>query len=373
MARSRIRIPNFLRGLNRLMLFRRGRVHVKYAFTFEELERRAEQGLLFRLAKKGSRLRPIPMGPKEIADWQFLISAWSESKVTRRGTRYFPPTPPFTVYEFREGKLRPLRSNPYYTEIRERATAMVRRNENVGRTTAEMNRRRVMVLEEMILQKERQIRDLEKRKPSPAKKTVQRWALLSHNQKLYNLHSSIVAVHRLQLFRLEQMKTYLSRNTQGEVARREAVRAVDAAMEGVTRKKESAEREERAVRQRINLLTHFPKVARVDKGKIDRYIREMEKKAEARNLAEAKWIEAGSPERKKPHMLELQRAQTQLQYWTAFHTLTTEYWKAYQKYGTTLSKLQVDDIQRGLRQGQEKMAELRREVVRILDAQGAQS
>lgn len=337
--RIEIPIPAFLKNLDSVQFARYGRIHTKHVFNVFELERKASEKMLYRLSGKYNK--PVPLTPEQISRWYTRIAHWSEESIPGKGTTYTPSKRPFIVYEFRQGKTRPLRSNFYYFEIRRRG--------------AERGKANIMGLEHIVLEKERKIEELEKKKPSSAKKTTRKLALVRHNQKLHELYSTIVSACRLQLLKLEQLTEFLQKAPIGQMDREARITSIRATMKTIEARKQVAEREEFLAQNRILLLNRFPKMPKRDQQEIERLIHEMKRKGKTRDHAEEVWMDsrgtivAGSPK------IEYARAQAQLQYWLAFNTLLAAYMKAYHKYGTTLSKVEVEDIQSGILESSERI------------------
>jgi len=337
--RTSIPVPRFLKGLNAIQLFRHGRVHIKYVFNINELEKKASQKLLYRLS--GRHLRPIPLTSEQIANWYLRIKHWSEEPGKGGKIVYKPSRTPFPVYEFRNGKLRPIRSNYYYLEIRKRA--------------AEQGKGNVMALEQIIIEKERLVTELEKKKPGSAKKTTRRYALLSHNRKLQELYATIVSACQMQLLRMDVLKKYIETTAIGEHERMKQLDAIRDITTAIEVRKGNAEKEKFLAENRINLLNEFPGIASRDRRVIERLAQELRRKGTARDLVEEKWLETRGRIGGSNPGIEFARAKAQLQYWKAFNTLCAAYMKAFHTYGTTLSKIEEQDIRNVLRENKDRI------------------
>jgi hypothetical protein len=314
-------------------------VHTKNVFNIYELEKKARQRLLYRY--RGKNPQPTPLTPEQIAHWYTRTTPWKEENIPGKGVVYSPSKTPYTVYEFREGKLRPLKSNPYYYEIRQRA--------------AERGKKNVMVLEGIIQEKERLVAELEKKKPKSAKKTTRRYALISHNRKLEELYATIVAASQMQLIRMDQLTKYIENTPLAENERMKQLEAIRDMTKAIEARKAIAEKEKFHAGNRINLLNEFPGIAGKDRKEMQRLAAELNEKGKMRDAVEKKWLEARGRIGASDEGMEFARAQAQLQYWLAFNTLCAAYMKAYHTYGTTLSRVEVEDIENMIPESRERI------------------
>ncbi|MFH0969923.1 MAG: hypothetical protein V1776_00465 [Candidatus Diapherotrites archaeon] len=318
----------FLQGLNTQQLLIRGRVHVKHVFDPLELENKAGRNLLYQKIKHGNRIEYRRMTQDQINLWNYRISRWSEE---RDGTEYHPSKIPFTVYEFRQEKMRPLKSNYYYHEIQGRL--------------ARRGKAAIMRLEEMIAEKEREYRKRASKRPITGKKTTRPIELIRHNQKILELYVTLDEAMKYQLRQLDLLKKWAQTNPNTPPTEREKqVAEIDAIMKIKKTNKEYAEKEIRRAQTRIEKINLFPKAPAEARDYMKQLLKELLTTVEKKERTETEWSFLRGTREGAPVAVEIKRGKAQLEYWLALNTLFTEGAIAANLYGTTLSKIELDDI-----------------------------
>jgi hypothetical protein len=329
------------------MFNQRGRVHVKHVFNFTELETKARQRTLYRYVRQGRRMIPQALTPEAISRWYTRMPKWNDQLLADGSKEYVPTKPHFPVYEFRDGKFRPLRSAFYMHEIKRRH--------------AGTRSRAVMKLEELIEEKEKRFKEFNSRRPRTAKRSTQKKALILHNQKLLELYATKSAAIQLQLLRMEQLRQYIQNNSSMTEAEQEReVHEIQLIMSEKTRELERTQKEEFLTQSRIKNIMEFPKAPASDRIKLEKIAQDFKNETTRRAAADAEYAEYESNIGGATPKMKWKWGRTQLRYWIALNSLMTGYMVAHSKWGVTLSRMEREDIENTIQDCRTKIVEYKK-------------
>ncbi|MBI4043883.1 MAG: hypothetical protein HY393_03685 [Candidatus Diapherotrites archaeon] len=308
---------------------------VKYVFNPERLRTKASRGKIFKRTKKEYVLQDIDSALD-----------WAARKEKNKRLK--------TLYEWRQRKPRPLKSDDYYREI--------------GARYGRVFQKYLEKLDDRIYKQKEHVNALLRKRPKENNPSTNITDLFSHNLELYTIYTQLAALYRSCGEKLVMLKTYFQRWSSDPLEIREHnFQIIKERMESNLWRLQTAEKKAAQARERVEYVSQYPEAALQDHKTIENHkieLEEIQKNAldlfrEYTEAKEKSGLAALTPQELKTLRARLLHAR--IKHWTAYKTLMTLCFKSLKRYGTTLSGFREGTLREGIRLATQKIREIQKE------------